>query len=67
MFRATSAYALSMVLQNVDAERANGSMRVVFCRDVGPSTDAVTRSRMKELTHSHVKSFRHAADVCKML
>ena len=67
MFRATSAYVLSLVPQNVDAKRRIGSLRVVFYREVGPSTSALARSHGKALRRSHVKSFRHAADVCKML
>ena len=67
MFRATSAYVLSLVPQNVDAERMIGSLRVVFYREVGPSTLPLARSHVKELRRSHVKSFCHAADVCKML
>ena len=67
MFRATSAYVLSLVPQNVDAARMIGSVRVVFYREVGPSSGALARSHVKELRRSQVKSFRHAADVCKML
>ena len=67
MFRATSGYVLSLVPQNVDAARMNGSGRVVFYREVGPSTFVLVRSYVKELRRSHIKSFCHAADVCKML
>jgi len=67
MFRATSAYALSLVPQNVDGARMFGSTRAVFDRKVGPSEWAVARSCLKEVRRSRVKSFCHAADVCKAL
>jgi len=67
MFGATSAYVLSLVLQNVDAQRIIGLLRVVLHRKVGPSSVVLARSSVKELRRSHAKSFRDAADVCKLL
>ena len=67
MFRATSAYVLSVVPQNVDAQRMIGSLPSCFLSrswTINLRTRAIARERTKR---SYVKSFRHAADVCKML